>query len=65
MNLIWGRRRLCRDYISKSSLRSLAPPESSYDKALVDLPAVSSSEPSVANYIEKNLQKILKTVLEA
>ena len=62
MTSIRGRGRLCKERTSKSLLGSSPPQESSHDKTPANLSAV---EPSIAKYIEEDLQKILKTVLKA
>ena len=49
---------------SKDSLGSLSPLESSYDEAPVDFLAIGSFKPPIAKYIEEDLQKVLKMVLE-
>ena len=54
-----------RECTSESSLRSLPFPKSNYDKALIGPPTIGLSKPSIAKYTEKDLQKILRTVLEA
>ena len=58
MAFIRGRRRLCRERIFEGSSPS---PEFIHDEISVNPPAI---EPPVAKYIEKDLQKIIKTVLE-
>ena len=61
MTLIWHHERSCKKRISEGSS---SPPESSQNKAPVD-PPISPSNSHVAKYIEENLQRILRTVLEA
>ena len=58
---IQGRRRPYRKCTSKDSSGSSLFPESSYDEG----PVNPSTEPLVTKYTEENLQKILRTVLEA
>ena len=65
MTSIQGYKRPCRKHISKSVLGSLSLLESSHDKVPVDPPAVGSFKPPVAKYTEENLQKILRSVIEA
>ena len=48
--------------ISEGPSGSLSFPESSLDKTLVNPPTI---EPPVAKYTEEDLQKILRTILEA
>ena len=62
MTSIRDRGRPCRKHAFKGPLGSLPPPESSYDEAPVNPPAI---EPPVAKYTEEDLQRILRTVLEA
>ena len=61
MTSIRGRGRPHRERISESLLGSSSPPESSHDETPVNFLA----ESPVAKYTEENLQKILRTVLEA
>ena len=62
MTSIQGRGRLCREPASESLSGSSPPLESSHDKALVNPIAI---EPPIAKYTEEDLQRILRTVLEA
>ena len=62
MTSIQGRGRFCRERTSETLLGSSSPPEFSYDKTPANSPAV---ELLVAKYIEKDLQRILKMILEA
>ena len=62
MTSIRGRRRPRREHASEGPSGSSPPPESSHDEAPVNLPAV---KPPVAKYIEEDLQRIFKTILEA
>ena len=62
MTSIRGRRRPRREHASKDPSGSSPPPESSHDKAPVNPPVV---EPPVAKYTKEDLQRILRTVLEA
>ena len=62
MTSIRGRGRPCREHASKGPSESSPPPESSHDEAPVNLPA---DEPPIAKYTEEDLQRILRTVLEA
>ena len=68
MTSIQGYERLCKEHIPKSSLRSLLPPRSNYDKLLIDFFIIDHIDslfgPFVTIYPEKNPQKIFKTVLE-
>ena len=61
MTSIRGRGCPCRERTSKDLSGFLPLPESSHGKN----PVNPSVKPSVAKYTEKDLQKILKTVLEA
>ena len=61
MTFIQGRGRPRQESTSEGLLGSLLPPESSHDEAPVKL----SAEPLIAKYIEKDLQKIFRTVFEA
>ena len=61
MTSIQGRGRPCQERTSKSQSGPSPPLESSFDEAPVNPPA----EPPVANYTKEDLQKILRTVLEA
>ena len=62
MTSIRGRGRPRREHASEGPSGSSPPPESSHDETPVNPPAV---EPPVAKYTEEDLQRILKTVLEA
>ena len=62
MTFIRGRGHPRREHTSKGPSKSSPPPESSHDEAPVNPPAVESP---VAKYTEEDLQRILKTVLEA
>ena len=62
MTSIRGRGRFRREHASEGLSKSSPPPESSHDEAPVNPPAV---EPPVAKYTEEDLQRILRTVLEA
>ena len=62
MTSIRGRGRSRRKHTFKGPSGSLPPPESSHDEAIVYPPAV---EPPIAKYTEKDLQRMLRTVLEA
>ena len=64
ITLIRCRRRLCRKRTFKSQSGSSPASESSYNKTLVNPPAVGFSKLFIAKYIEKNLHKIPKTILE-
>ena len=59
MTSIRGRGRACKERTSEGSS---PPPESIYDETPVNPPAV---KPPVPKYTEEDLQKILRTVLEA
>ena len=61
MTSIQGRRRLCRERISKGLSESSSLLESSNNEA----PVNPFAESPVAKYTEENLQSILKTVFEA
>ena len=61
MTSIRGRGRHRREGTSKGPSGSSPPSESSHDETSVNLPV----EPPVAKYTEEDLQKILRTVLEA
>ena len=65
MILIQGHRRSCRERISKDLLRFSAPSESNYDKAPINPFAVGLLKSLATKYTEEDLQKILRTVLEA
>ena len=61
MTSIQSRGRFCRKRTSKGLLGSSSLPESSYNETLVNLPA----KPPITKYTEKDLQRILRTVLKA
>ena len=65
MTSIQGHGHHYRKRTSKDPLGSSLLLEFSHDKAPVSSLAVGSSEPLIAKYIEKDLQIILRTVLEA
>ena len=65
MTLIQGREYSCKENYSENHLGSLPLLQSSNNEALVNPPADGFSKPLVAKYTEEDLQKILRTVLEA
>ena len=70
ITLIQSYRHLQRKQTSKSPLKSLPSLKSSHDKQplvnfLVVDPIISFSGPSIAKYIEDDLQKIFRIVLKA
>ena len=69
MILIWDHRYFYKKRTSKGFLRFSSFFKSSYNKPFVDFSIVnfiiSLFNPFIAKYIKENLQKILRTILEA